>query len=107
MMFVFMMVAATAAMGLFMRCAVMMLVTGDNRHLMLHSAGNLRQLLHQFVGIFSSKPQLLGSEGNGCLLYLRQGIEFIFHFGCAVGTAKIFDDIDFLFHMYPPYRNNT
>ena len=75
---------------------------GTDGHLGLDALDNGGDGFQKGIGVFRSDAQLGGGEGDGCVLHLRQSPDLGFHFGCAVGTAQIFNKIDRAFHKEPP-----
>jgi hypothetical protein len=68
-------------------------IPGIDLHAALHSLGDLDQLGNQCIRVSGSEPQLLGCEGDNCLLHFRVGIEFRLDLGGAVGAVQIVDDV--------------
>ena len=91
----------TAGATFMMLMAVMMVVgmlPCCDGYLGFHSPGDLCQLWNQGIRILCRETKLFGGEGDGSLLHLRQGIDFGFYLGRAVGAVQIINDINLLGH---------
>ena len=73
---------------------VMMGFLWQNADFGLNGSTNPSDLRQQAVRIFRGQTQLLCGKGNGRVLNPRQASDLLFHPCCAVGTAKVFQQID-------------
>ena len=93
---------ATTTTRLMIMMGMLVLLSGGNCDFTFHRPGDFRQFFDECVRIFCLQSQLLRGKGDGGFLHLRQGVEFAFNFGGAVGAVQILDDIYLLFHIVPP-----
>src|SRR5699024_1453577 len=62
----------------------------------LHRRSCREDFVQERIRIFRRNAELLGSEGEGNVLHFRHRSNLSFHSGRAVGTVKVFNQIDFL-----------
>ena len=76
-------------------------IPGVDLRAAFHGPGDPGQLRDQGIRVGGGEPQLLGGEGDNCLLHGRMGIEFGFDLGGAVGAVQIVDDVYLSGHENP------
>ena len=74
------------------------LLPGCHRHLLLYGGADLPESGQELLLVVGRHPELLCGKGDGGHLHARQLPYLPLHFGCTVGTAKSFKNVDLLLY---------
>ena len=76
----------------------------DDADIGFQAVGDALNFGDQRVGILGSNSELLGREGEGCVLNFWEREDFLLDFCSTVGTAEVFKQINFFCHGKPPKK---